>query len=80
MTLTEEQKEKVREMIADVAACEIREVKDESLLSDNLGIDSLDEVDLQCRLEYEFDITITDEDAEEVKIVSDYWPILERLL
>jgi len=80
MKLQEKDKEKVKEIIADLLGCDMEEVKDEAILTDHLGADSLDAVELIMKIEVAFDICIPDEDTEEIKIVSDYWPILERLV
>jgi len=42
------------------------DVKDDMLFIDDLGFDSLDTVQLVMDLEEEFDISIPDEDAEEL--------------
>lgn len=63
--------EKVIAVIAKQLEIAESEVKMESLFIDDLGADSLDIVDLIMALEDEFDIEISDEDAEDIKTVKD---------
>ena len=48
------------------------EVKDEHSLRDDLGADSLDEVEITMDLETEFGIEITDAECDGALIVSDF--------
>jgi len=48
-----------------------KEIKPEDRLVDDLGLDSLDMVELIMAAEEDFDIEIPDEDAEKVKTVQD---------
>lgn len=63
--------EKVIAVIAKQLEVSESEVKMESLFIDDLGADSLDIVDLIMALEDEFDIEISDEEAEDIKTVKD---------
>ena len=54
---------KVKEIIADKNGIEISEIKDDSNLQTDLGLDSLDRVELTMTVEKEFGITISDDDA-----------------
>ena len=61
--------ERAIQEIADqlgVAKCD---VKSDSKFIDNLGADSLDELELILAIEEEFDIEISDEEIEEIKTV-----------
>ena len=56
--------------------CEQLDVSEEDVVSkasfvDDLGADSLDQVELIMAMEEEFDISISDEDAENISIVQD---------
>jgi acyl carrier protein len=51
----------------------------ESNISDDLGADSLDAVELIMALEEEYDITIETEDAENLHTVGDVVDLLEKL-
>tara|TARA_R100000231_G_scaffold4149_1_gene7096 strand:+ start:931 stop:1164 length:234 start_codon:yes stop_codon:yes gene_type:complete len=61
-----ELKEKVISIIKDQMSNPNLDVKDDMLFIDDLGFDSLDTVQLVMDLEEEFDISIPDEDAEEL--------------
>lgn len=80
MNLTEKQKVEIKEIIADKLGYDIEEVNDTDDLKDNLCADSLDTVELVMKMEKHFDITIDDDDADEIKLVSDFYPIIDKLL
>ena len=61
--------EKVREIIVDTLSCEMDEVTMEADLSEDLGADSLDVVDLLMSIEDEFEVEIPDEEVENIKTV-----------
>ena len=46
---------------------------------DDLGADSLDQIELVMFFEDAFDVTICDEDAEKLKTVSDVMTYLQRI-
>ena len=62
---------KVREKIAEQLGVATDEVKPESSFIEDLGADSLDIVELVMALEEEFNIEISDEDAEKIRTVKD---------
>ncbi len=62
---------KVREKIAEQLGVAVDEVKPESSFIEDLGADSLDIVELVMALEEEFNIEISDEDAEKIRTVKD---------
>ena len=64
-----ELKEKVISIIKDQMSNPNLDVEDDMLFIDDLGFDSLDTVQLVMDLEEEFDISIPDEDAEELSQV-----------
>jgi len=75
--VSESQKTEIKEMIADrLGYHHSEEVTDFSKIRDDLGADSLDEVDLIMELEKMFDISITDEEAEKVVTVYDYYELI----
>jgi acyl carrier protein len=45
---------------------------------DDLGADSLDLVEMIMAMEEAFDISIADEDAEQIKTVQDAWDYIEK--
>ena len=69
--------EKVRDIIVDTLSCEAEEVTMEASLSDDLGADSLDAVELNIALEEELGISIDDEDRPNMKTVGDIVRYLE---
>jgi acyl carrier protein len=63
--------EKVKKIIAEKLSIELEEVVPEASFVDDLGADSLDLVELIMSMEEEFDIDISDEDAEKMITVQD---------
>lgn len=62
---------KVSSIIAEQLGVDKDKVKLESDLTEELGMDSLDSVELVMALEEAYGIEIADEDAEKIKKVSD---------
>ena len=62
---------RVREIIAEQLGVDEAQVTSEASFMDDLGADSLDTVELVMALEEEFDIEISDEDAEKIQTVQD---------
>ncbi len=60
---------KIKEIIAEKLEIALEQVTDEAKFIDDLGADSLDVVELIMTLEDEFDIEITDEEAEKIVTV-----------
>ena len=63
--------EKVRGIIVETLGCEAEEVTPEASLSDDLGADSLAAVELVMALEEATGLSIAEEDAANLKTVSD---------
>jgi acyl carrier protein len=67
--------------VADIVAEQLNVEKDEVTLEasfvEDLGADSLDQVELVMRLEEEFGIEIPDEDAEKITRVKDAMSYIE---
>ncbi|MGB8001435.1 MAG: acyl carrier protein [Anaerobacillus sp.] len=63
--------ERVTKIIVDRLGVEESEIKPEASFKDDLGADSLDVVELVMELEDEFDLEISDEDAEKIGTVGD---------
>jgi acyl carrier protein len=63
--------EKVRKIIADTLSKTEGEIKLESSLTEDLGADSLEIVELAMAMEEEFSIEIPDEDIEKISTVKD---------
>jgi acyl carrier protein len=63
--------EKVKEIIVDQLGVDENQVTATASFIDDLGADSLDTVELVMALEEEFDVEISDEDAEKIAKVQD---------
>lgn len=63
--------ERVKSIIVDRLGVGETEIKLESSFKEDLGADSLDVVELVMELEDEFDLEISDEDAEKINTVGD---------
>ncbi len=63
--------EKVKKIICDQLNVSEEEVVLDASFVDDLGADSLDQVELIMAIEEEFDISIPDEDAEKIRTVQD---------
>ena len=63
--------DKVRKIIAKKLGVEVEEIVPEASFVDDLGADSLDLVELIMSMEEEFDVEISDEDAEKITTVKD---------
>ena len=63
--------DKIKNVIVENLGVSPEEVKLDSLLSDDLGADSLDAVEISMAIEEEFGIDIPDEVLEKFKKVSD---------
>lgn len=62
---------KVVEIIKDRLNVDAQSITDSSSFANDLGADSLDQVELIMEFEKEFDISIPDEDAEKIATVKD---------
>lgn len=62
---------RVREVIANTLKVNLEDVIDTADIVDDLGADSIDVLDLIMALEEEFDITISDADVINNRIVED---------
>ena len=63
--------DKVKKIIAEKLSVDLSEVVPEASFVDDLGADSLDLVELIMSMEEEFDVEISDEDAEKITSVKD---------
>jgi acyl carrier protein len=63
--------DKVKNIIAEKLSVDLAEVVPEASFVDDLGADSLDLVELIMSMEEEFDVEISDEDAEKITTVKD---------
>ncbi len=63
--------DKVKKIIVEQLGVNEDEVTMEASITDDLGADSLDQVELVMAFETEFNIDIPDEEAEKIKTVGD---------
>jgi acyl carrier protein len=63
--------EKVKQIIVEQLGVDEGEVTPNASFVDDLGADSLDNVELVMAFEEEFDLEIPDEDAEKIRTVQD---------
>jgi acyl carrier protein len=63
--------DKVKKIIAEKLSVDLDEVVPDASFVDDLGADSLDLVELIMSMEEEFDVDISDEDAEKIVCVKD---------
>lgn len=70
--------EKVRELVVDQLDVDADKVTMGASISDDLGADSLDIVDLVMSLEEEFDLEIPDEAVESIKTIGDIVKYIEN--
>ncbi len=63
--------DKVKKIIAEKLSVDVEEIVPEASFVDDLGADSLDLVELIMSMEEEFDIDISDEDAEKLVTFKD---------
>lgn len=61
--------EKLQEVVAEKLGVEVSEIKPESRFSEDLGADSLDLFEVVMGLEEAFDISIDNEDLDQIKTV-----------
>ncbi|MDN4592418.1 acyl carrier protein [Polycladomyces subterraneus] len=69
--------ERVKRIIVDKLNVDPSEVTPEASIKEDLGADSLDVMDLVLELEDEFEMEISDEDAEKISTVGDIIAYIE---
>jgi acyl carrier protein len=71
--------DRIKEIIAEKLEIGMEQVTDEAKFIDDLGADSLDVVELIMTLEDEFEIEITDEQAEKIMTVRNAIDFIKQL-
>ena len=74
----EEIKGKIKEIIVDKSDVDAKEVTDNAHFENDLGMDSLDRVELMMEIENEFHISIPDAEAEKAYTLNDCVEIVDR--
>ena len=69
--------EKIKKIIAEQLDVEEDVIKETSSITDDLGADSLDVVDLVMSIEDEFDVEIPEDQVENIKTVGDIVKYIE---
>ena len=69
--------DKVKQIIVDKLGVDESEITNEASFTNDLGADSLDTVELIMEFEKEFDISIPDEEAENIQTVGNAITYLE---
>jgi acyl carrier protein len=70
--------EKIRQIISEQLGIDEAEITPSASLMEDLGADSLDQVELVMALEEAFDLEIADEDAEKILRVQDALDYVEK--
>ena len=70
--------EKIKRMLADQLNISVDSIKPESKIIEDLGADSLDMVEMLMSLEDEFEVSIPDEEAGNIKTVADVVNFIEK--
>ena len=72
--------EKIQAMLAESLNLPLEKITPDSKIVDDLGADSLDAVELISRLEDEYNVTVEDEDVENMVTVGDLVNMVEKLV
>lgn len=75
-----EREAKIKQIIAEKLGVSEEKITPQSSFIEDLGADSLDQVELIMAFEDEFDLEIPDDDAEKMKTVKDALDYLESKL
>jgi acyl carrier protein len=70
--------ERIKKIICEQLEVNEKDVAPEASFVDDLGADSLDQVELIMAMEEEFDISISDEEAEKIVTVRDAIEYVEK--
>ena len=79
-TLTESDKEAVYQILLDQLEIHRDQLTHDAQLKEDLGADSLDEIQIVMALEEKFHLTIPDHQAEIAKTVGAIFELLEEML
>lgn len=68
---------RINKLIVETSDIDISKIQLKSSLIDDLGFDSLDDVELVIKLEDEFNIEITDDEASKIFYVQDLYDLVK---
>ncbi|MFP4497858.1 MAG: acyl carrier protein [Vulcanimicrobiota bacterium] len=63
--------ERLKKIVIDQLGVDEEQVTPDASITDDLGADSLDRVELVMAIEQEFNLEISDEDAEKIETIDD---------
>ena len=69
---------KVQQILVENLGVETEEITVDAHIRDDLGADSLDVVEIVMAIEQEFDIEVSDEEAEKIETVQDTIKFIEE--
>ena len=79
-TLTEAEKELIKAILSDKLCEDLEDIKEDSLLENDLGADSLDQIEIIMELEQEFNIQIPADETEVIETVAHLFECVEQHL
>jgi len=71
---------KVKELIAQFADCEVSIINDNIDLENDLGLDSIDRLELVMNIEKEFNVCVSDDVADNATTVKDFVDMTEKAI
>ncbi|MFA5474354.1 MAG: acyl carrier protein [Acholeplasmataceae bacterium] len=71
--------ERVKELIVEGLGVEAEKISLDARLAEDLGADSIDAVELIMKIEEEFNVEVSDEEAQNIKVVADLVKYVEAL-
>jgi len=72
--------QKVKKLVAGQVCCEDRVIEEESILKDDIGLDSLDTLELGMIFEEEFHVDISEEELAKFKTIKDIVDYIEKVV
>lgn len=72
--------DKVKEMLSNQLNIEVDKINENSKIVEDLGADSLDMIEMLMALEEEFNISVPDDKAEDLKTVGDISKFIDETI
>ena len=76
MEITQEGKDWIKNQIYESPYLHVTDVSDSDSLSKTLNMDSLDKIELIMHIEKHFNITITDDESNDIKTLQDIYNLI----